>query len=421
MHKLQKKSAFWKSFSPKIAALGLVAASAIGASPSAHAQFGSISEREEIRAGEQIRERVYREYGRPLSSGDARQQRVQRLGRLLTQNARRKNIPYSFTVLNNDRVLNAFAAPGGPTFYTTRLLSVAQNDAELAFVIAHEIGHIENRHAVKAAQRQQQIGLAAGVLGAILGRGGGSNTTNLLINLGATLGTAGYSRENEREADVFAARAMSQAGFDPRAGISMLSRLGSSSGGITQYLSTHPNPSSRQQILRDVIASENLLQKAGNSGGPFLDYGQRVAGASLLRPIDDEEFSPVDYASDRRSGAPSAASTQIALRIAPYGGYNVVMGAVTEIADAFGGRVETRNDTVTITRGGSYARFNFGASSAVVNGRTVTMSAPTRVFEGRLHASIRTIMEGLGGDASYDAARNAVILSLDGQTRTVGL
>ena len=68
---------------------------------------------------------------------------------MFARQAKRRNIPYSYTVLQNDKVLNAFAAPGGPIFVTTKLLSTAANDAELAYVLGHE-----NRSYREQAHRQ---------------------------------------------------------------------------------------------------------------------------------------------------------------------------------------------------------------------------------------------------------------------------
>ncbi|RYG60328.1 hypothetical protein EON80_24830, partial [bacterium] len=139
--------------------------------PSAQAQFKKISEQEEIEAGRQSAAQAVKEYGAALPASDPRAQRVKRLGALFAAQTTRKNIPFSYTVLQNDKVLNAFAAPGGPIFVTTKLISTAANDAELAYVLGHETGHIERKHIVNAVAKQQKVGLAAGILGTILGRG----------------------------------------------------------------------------------------------------------------------------------------------------------------------------------------------------------------------------------------------------------
>jgi predicted helicase len=83
-------------------------------------------------------------------------QRVRAIGQQFANLSTRKNIPYSYTVLQNNEVLNAFAAPGGPIFVTTKLVETAANDAELAYVIGHETAHIERKHIVNAVEKQQR-------------------------------------------------------------------------------------------------------------------------------------------------------------------------------------------------------------------------------------------------------------------------
>ncbi len=383
----------------------------------AHAQFGSISEKQEIEAGRQVRAQAIKEYGQPLSSSDPRQQRVTRLGRLFSNNAKRKTIPYSYTVLQNDKVLNAFAAPGGPIFVTTKLVSTAANDAELAYVLGHETGHIENKHIVKAVKKQQQLGLAAGILGAIIGRGGSGDWTGALINTAAGVLDRGYSRDNERDADSFGVRAMAQLGFDPKAAVSMLGKLGGSSSGLSKYLATHPSPSSRQKLVNEQIQKENLTQVATKAGGPFLSYGGRRADGSF--DTDIYNGTPVSLNNPSYNNQYNS----IPLSIQPYNGNRVILAAVASVADFAGGQVENTRDgrTLTVSRGDSYLRLSSNSSSAVLNGRSITMSAPAQVMDGRFYAPIGVLAEGLGGQATYDSAQDAVVLDFEGRSRTLSL
>jgi len=387
----------------------------------AHAQFGGISEQEEIRAGQAARQQAIKQYGQPLSSSDPRQQRVTRLGRLFAMNAKRKNIPYSYTVLRNDKVLNAFAAPGGPIFVTTKLVSTAANDAELAYVLGHETGHIENKHIVNAVKKQQQIGLAAGVLGAIIGRGGGNDWTGALLNTGVALWDRGYSRDNERDSDTFGVRAMARLGFDPKAAVSMLGKLGGNTSGLSKYLSSHPSPDSRQRLVNDLIQKENLVQVAAKSGGPFLNYGTRRADGSFEE--DNYYGTPVSNPNQGYDDGQYRSSqyNDIPLTIQSYSGYRVIMAPVAPVANFAGGRVESDGRVVTLSRNESYIRLNVNSSSAVMNGRSITMSSPTQVIDGRLYAPIGTIAQGLGGEATYDSTRNAVLLRFDGRSRYISL
>jgi predicted Zn-dependent protease len=385
----------------------------------AEAQFSGISEKEEIRAGQQVRQQAIKEYGQPLSSNDPRQQRVTRLGRLFSNNAKRKNIPYSYTVLNNDKVLNAFAAPGGPIFVTTKLVSTAANDAELAYVLGHETGHIEEKHIVNAVKKQQQIGLAAGILGAILGRGGSGDWTGAVISMGATVLDKGYSRDNERDADNFGVEAMAKLGFDPRAAVSMLGKLGGNSSGLSKYLSTHPSPESRQKLVTELIQKKNLTQVATKAGGPFLTYGTRRADSSL----DENNYMATPVALTNHPHNSRAAQSDLGLRIQPYDGYRVIMAPVSALTNFAGGKVERNNNgrIVTASNNDSSIRLNLDSSSALLNGRSITMSAPAKIIEGQLYAPIGTLAQGLGGEATYDSAKKSVQLRIGGRNQTLTL
>jgi hypothetical protein len=89
--------------------------------PACAALFG-ISEQQEIEAGKQAQKEAYKQYGQPLPANNPMSRRVATIGMRLAALSSRKDIPYSYQVLKNDKVLNAFAAPGGPVFVTTKLM-----------------------------------------------------------------------------------------------------------------------------------------------------------------------------------------------------------------------------------------------------------------------------------------------------------
>ena len=403
----------------------------IMASP-AQAQFGGISEREEIEAGRQAAVQAQREYGRALSPNDPRQQRVTRLGQLFARQAKRKNIPYSYTVLQNDKVLNAFAAPGGPIFVTTKLVSTAANDAELAYVLGHETGHIDNKHIVKSVEKQQRVGLGIGILGAILGdKIGGGNVVGTIAGVGYTLWQSGYSRDQERDSDDYGVDAMARLGFDPRAAVSMLGKLGGSSSGLAKYLATHPSPESRQDLVTRKIQQENLVQVAQRNGGPFLSlsnagnagYSNYGSNTDIYPPTGTNRgyntapkpptTAPNPYPDRNRVGNTTSGGT-VGLQIVQDGRYRVVLASASDMARFAGGQVEQRGRDIVVSRGNSYAVFTPGLKTANLNGRRVNISAPARVSRGQLFAPIATIAQALDGSATYDANRRGVQLQFEG-------
>ena len=398
----------------------LVGGGALSFAPSAHAQFGKISEQEEIAAGRQAAAQAQKEYGRALSPSDPRQQRVSRIGAMFARQAKRKNIPYSYTVLQNDKVLNAFAAPGGPIFVTTKLLSTTANDAELAYVLGHETGHIENKHIVEAVEKQQKVGLGVGILGAILGGGKSGNLINTVGGLVYNAWRSGYSRDQERDSDDYGVRAMARLGFDPRAAVSMLGKLGGSPGGLGKYFATHPSPESRQRVVGELIQKDDLVQVAQRSGGAFLNLsGASNAGYNPSYPDDGRSStSPYRYnggdgSATPRQSARDGAQNTISLQVVPRGNYRVAMASIVDIARYAGGEAQQRGRDIVVSRGGSYAIFTPGALNANVNGRRVSISAPLTQIGERIYAPIGTLAEALGGSATYDPNRRGVRLDFE--------
>lgn len=379
--------------------------------PVAHAGLFGISEQEEIEAGQQARAQAIKEYGQPLPANDPRQIRVTQLGAIFARQSQRKNIPYSYTVLQNNQVLNAFAAPGGPIFVTTKLLETAANDAELAYVLGHETGHIENQHIVKAVEKQQKVGLAAGILGAILGGSKGGNVVGTLANVGVTLWSRGYSRDQEEDSDDYGVRAMSRAGFNPTAAITMLGKLGGSGGGgISKYLATHPQPEDRQARVQGLIQKENLLQVAQKAGGAKYSLDNRGNGVYNNVNTNNPTYNP-----NRPVQSNGEADLRQPILMVTSGQYRVVMAPVNALANWAGGEQSQRSNGEHIAqRGNDYIRMREGSTSAVLNGRTVRLSAPPQTIRGVFYAPLGSVVSGLGGRATYDGNANVVRIDFSG-------
>lgn len=209
-----------------------------------------ISTEQEVAIGQEVTREVEQEYGRPVTSGP-QYQRVQDVGRRILRYANRE-VPYSLTLLANDEVVNAFAAPGGPLYVTTALCNRMTDDGELAFVIGHETGHVEAEHGRQAINQALLVNAAASLI---------LDDRNQLQQLGASvvwaLYSQGYSRSNEREADALGLRLMNQAGYNPWRAIDALNKLGGGNvSGPAKYLSSHPATPERIQRLEEQIARE---------------------------------------------------------------------------------------------------------------------------------------------------------------------
>lgn len=180
---------------------------------------------------------------------------IRQLGARLVRHSKRKNIVYHFKVVD-DEAVNAFALPGGYVYVNLGLIRAAENEAELAGVMGHEIGHVVGSHGAK--QLTKQLGFAA-LEQIVLGK-----NPNELEKLAGTIARTGalmkYSRDAEREADAYAVRQMHDAGIDP-AGIATffetLRQLHKRQPGqLEQFFSTHPPTDERIQNVRTQIARQ---------------------------------------------------------------------------------------------------------------------------------------------------------------------
>ncbi len=171
-----------------------------------------------------------------------------------------RNTPFTFRVLDSD-VVNAFALPGGFIYVTRGLLAHLDNEAQLAVVLGHEIGHVLGRHSSEQAARAQlgQLGvLGAAVLGQVVG---GGRVAEGILNYGSTgaqLLLLRYGRDAERESDQAGVAYASFAGYDAAQGsrfFTSLRRLtAESGGGLPSFMSSHPDPGEREATIRQLAA-----------------------------------------------------------------------------------------------------------------------------------------------------------------------
>jgi len=368
-----------------------------GTSVAAHAALFGVSEQEEIDAGQKVAQQAYKEYGQPLPKNNPMSRRVQSIGMRFANLSDRKNIPYSYQVLKNDKVLNAFAAPGGPVFVTTKLMDTVSNDAELAYVLGHETAHIDQKHIVKAVEKQQKVSIGVGVLGAIFG----SNDSNLFgafSNVAFTVWSQGYSRDQESEADEYGVRWMSQLGFDPNAALTMLKKLdtGTGNSGLDKYLASHPDPKAREKAVQKEIAEEKLENVARQHGGPSLNAHSLPAFKGVNKDFSNDIYS----ASPTTGGEPIIAVQS--------GNYKVVLAAVRSFADWAGAKLQVNGKVTTITRGNNSIQLREGSRSAVINGRNKTLSVPAQIHQQSLYAPVGDLVDGVGGQVVWDEQRHGV-------------
>jgi len=262
---------------PRLKSLALatttaLALSACAAVPGSNIAPGSPITPTEAQQGAEYHPQFLAEFGGAMTGPQATY--VEQVGSNIAVQSGLANSREAFDVtLLNSSVNNAFAVPGGYVYVTRQLVGLMNNEAELAGVLGHEVGHVAARHSARrqeTAQRNQLLGvLGAVVSGAVLGNSQLGSTLTEGILQGSQLLTLSYSRSQEIEADELGISYLKTAGYDPRAMATLLQSLamqntldaqlqGRDDATMPEWASTHPDPASRVQ---------NALAQAGNTTG----------------------------------------------------------------------------------------------------------------------------------------------------------
>ncbi|HEY0834634.1 MAG TPA: M48 family metalloprotease [Azospirillum sp.] len=239
----------------RLAAAFLAVTLALAPVSPGHAQFGLGGSEEAL--GAQEHPKIVAQYGGEYR--DARvQDFVQRVGGRLVQAAGATDRNWTFTVLDSD-VVNAFALPGGYVYITRGLLALPKDEAELAGVMAHEIGHVLARHSRQRMNRGAITSLLAAGIGLFLG----SPEIAQALNLGGGALLAKYSRDQELESDRIGAELLAKAGYDPFAMATFLQsmlrysqyealRKGKEAEDGFDFFATHPPTADRVDRAADL-------------------------------------------------------------------------------------------------------------------------------------------------------------------------
>jgi beta-barrel assembly-enhancing protease len=214
-----------------------------------------VSKQQQEQIGRQAMAEVYKKMP-VLPDSSPETQYVRQLGRKLAATIPEEDSwPYEFHVIQQKEI-NAFALPGGPIFVNVGTIVAAENEAQLAGALAHEMSHIYMQHSIKQMKKTQMTRGIAGVLGAVLGSMGGAGGAFGQMGAGIAGGmlTMKYSRADESQADAVGAIIMYKAGYDPRQLARFFQKLASmSSSSNPQFLSDHPNPGNRTQAIEDEV------------------------------------------------------------------------------------------------------------------------------------------------------------------------
>ncbi len=257
------------------AALTLAVLSACGTAVvnpvSGETEMSAMSEEQEIAEGAKSHQQVLKEYSVYANRGV--QDYVNALGQRLAAQSHRTNLQWHFTVLDSPEI-NAFALPGGYVYVTRGIMAYLDNEADLAGVMGHEIGHVTARHGAQRATSQQHAGLgvfAANILGAVLESQGYSGAGQLAGQVSQTVAAgyiASYGRDQELQADGLGAEYLARNRYDPQNMVEVITVLKSqeryaadqakaegkpapTGGG---WLASHPSNDQRLQQIKERAA-----------------------------------------------------------------------------------------------------------------------------------------------------------------------
>lgn len=198
---------------------------------------------------------------------------IDSIGQLLAKTTETPDQKFTFVVLDSD-IVNAFALPGGYVHVTRGLLALANNEAEAAGVIAHEIGHVVARHAAQRTSQAQISSALGGLVGGLLLGDAGAQ----LGQYGASAYVASYSRDQEFEADSLGVRYLSRAGFDPEAMADFLASLQMQSMLEAQI-------AGKKDEGADIMASHPRTQDRVQAA-----IKAASTGAPVRNPVDDRDI-----------------------------------------------------------------------------------------------------------------------------------
>ncbi|MEL7196902.1 MAG: M48 family metalloprotease [Pseudomonadota bacterium] len=253
----------------------------------------------EAKQGAEYHPQLLNEFGGAMTGSQAAY--IEQVGKNIAVQSGLGNARESFTVsLLNSSVNNAFAVPGGYIYTTRQLVGLMNNEAELAAVLGHEVGHVAARHSQRRQQNAQRNSIL-GVLGAIgssilLGDSGLANTVSRGFLQGSQLLTLRFSRSQELEADDLGIQYLTKAGYDPKAMGTVLASLaaqnsldaqlqGRGNASVPAWASTHPDPASRVR---------GALSKAQGLAGTVTNRDTFLARIDGLTYGDDPEQGVIE-------------------------------------------------------------------------------------------------------------------------------
>ena len=234
-------------------------------------QLNVLSESEERQLGDEAYQEALSEKGVKKVTSGPDYDRVQRVADRIEDASERlhakavRGFEWQWTVIDDDKTVNAWALPGGKSAVYTGMLRMAKSDDELAVVMGHEASHAIARHAGERISSNMVIQGALQGTSMALGdmSPAAQQATMAALGLGSNVGVLlPWSRMQESEADELGLLIAADAGYDPRTAIDLWTRMASQSGAPPEFLSTHPSENTRVKRLQKLMPKAMKLYQA---------------------------------------------------------------------------------------------------------------------------------------------------------------
>ncbi|MEM7045757.1 MAG: M48 family metalloprotease [Pseudomonadota bacterium] len=250
-------------------------------------ELTAMSPEQEKAVGKEQHPKILQQFGGEYDDPDLKAY-VDEIGDRLKVVSELPDLDFTFTLLNSD-VVNAFALPGGYVYISRGLMALAENEAEVAGVVAHEIGHVTARHSAQRYSRGvlAQGGVFAATIGAaILGGGNLAKTVQEIGGTGAQAYLAGYSREQEFQSDELGVRYLTRAGYDPIAMSTFLEKLGEQSALSRKLAGKEDGPDPSTSMFATHPRTPDRVRRAAENAAKTEAAAGRVGRDEYLQRID---------------------------------------------------------------------------------------------------------------------------------------
>lgn len=267
-----------------------------------HPGFNLFSPQQDIELGKKASTQVLRQY--PLLNNKRVDQYLQRLGTRLAAHAPGYTYPYQFRCINSETI-NAFALPGGFVYINRGVIENADDEAQLAAVMAHEISHVALRHGTSQATKAYGAEAGLSIVGALIG---GNTATSLMAQLlggvGVPIAFLKMSRTDESQADILGAQILHDAGYDPQAMADFYEKLGNLPQ-PAEFFSDHPSPEHRMERIDQEVDRLN-----GAPANATHDSREFKAIKRYVKSLPPPPAKPAGPAAD--GGGPAIPSSEYA-------------------------------------------------------------------------------------------------------------